>query len=172
VRDKGVFDLLEVAERVRAAVPGVRFTLGGDGPELAAVRQAAARLGPWVQAPGWIGGTALHDAFRRASVFALPSYNEGFPVCIVEAMVAGLPVVSTDVWGIPEAVLHGETGIVHRPGDQEALAAALIALLGDRTRARAMGRAGRERALRCFARDVLVGQTRAIWEELAARPRS
>jgi glycosyltransferase involved in cell wall biosynthesis len=92
-------------------------------------------------------------------------------VAIVEAMVAGLPVVSTDVWGIPEAVVHGETGIIHAPGDQDALAAALIALLNDRARARALGLAGRTRALTRFSRDVLVGQTRAIWEGVAQSAR-
>jgi glycosyltransferase involved in cell wall biosynthesis len=171
VRDKGVFDLIDVAARVRAAVPDARFTLGGDGPEMDRVRQAiaAAGVGDFVATPGWIGGDTLRAAFRRASVFALPSYNEGFPVSIVEAMVVGLPVVSTDVWGIPEAVIPDETGVIHRPGDQGALAAALIDLLTNRAKARAMGSAGRQRALTTFSRDVLVGQTRKIWEGIAGR---
>lgn len=169
VRDKGVFDLVEVAQQVRAAVPDVRFTLGGDGPELDAVRAAVAQAGAggFVATPGWIGGADLTRAFGRATVFSLPSYNEGFPVCIVEAMVVGLPVVSTDVWGIPEAVIHGETGVIHKPGDQRALAAALIELLGDRAQARSMGLAGRQRALTVFDRDTLMRQTRDIWVGLA-----
>jgi glycosyltransferase involved in cell wall biosynthesis len=171
VRDKGVYDLIEVARQVRDAVPEVRFTLGGDGPEIEQVRAAvrAAGVGDFVATPGWIGGEDLARAFARATVFSLPSYNEGFPVCIVEAMVVGLPVVSTDVWGIPEAVIHGETGVIHKPGDKGALAAALIELLGDRPRARAMGAAGRQRALTVFDRDVLMRQTREIWAEIAAR---
>jgi glycosyltransferase involved in cell wall biosynthesis len=169
VRDKGVYDLIEVAQRVRDAVPDVRFTLGGDGPEMEAVRAAVAAAGvvDFVATPGWIGGAELRAAFERATVFSLPSYNEGFPVCIIEAMAVGLPVVSTDVWGIPEAVLHGETGVIHAPGDQDALAAALIELLGDRARARAMGAAGRERALTVFDRDALMKQTRDVWVELS-----
>ncbi|MFH1469199.1 MAG: glycosyltransferase family 4 protein [Pseudomonadota bacterium] len=169
VRDKGVFDLIDVAARVRAAVPGVRFTLGGDGPEFEQVKQAIATagVGDFVATPGWIGGDTLRAAFGRASVFALPSYNEGFPVCIVEAMVVGLPVVSTGVWGIPEAVLDGETGLIHQPGDRDALARALIDLLADRERARAMGLAGRKRALSTFSREALMGQTRRIWEAVA-----
>ncbi len=168
VRDKGVYDIIEVAQRVRQAVPDARFTLGGDGPEMEQVRQAVAQagVGEFVDTPGWISGDDLTRAFERASVFCLPSYNEGFPVCIVEAMVVGLPVVSTDVWGIPEAVLHGETGVIHEPGDTEALAAGLIELLGDRDRAKRMGEAGRERAMSTFSRDVLVKQTREIWEGL------
>jgi glycosyltransferase involved in cell wall biosynthesis len=168
VRDKGVYDLIEVAQQVRQLVPDVRFTLGGDGPEMSQVRAAvaSARVGEFVSTPGWIGGQDLTQAFERATVFALPSYNEGFPVCIIEAMAVGLPVVSTDVWGIPEAVLDGETGVIHSPGDQAALAAALIELLGDRAKARAMGAAGRQRALTVFDRDVLMRQTREIWAGL------
>jgi glycosyltransferase involved in cell wall biosynthesis len=169
VRDKGVFDLIDVAPRVRAAVPHVRFTLGGDGPELEQVRAsvASAGVGGFVSTPGWIGGADLTRAFGRATVFSLPSYNEGFPVCIIEAMVVGLPVVSTDVWGIPEAVIHGETGVIHEPGDQIALAASLIELLGDRAKARAYGHAGRQRALTVFDRDTLMRQTRDVWAGLA-----
>ncbi len=168
VRDKGVYDIIDVAQQVRDVVPDVRFTLGGDGPELEQVESAvaAAGVGQFVHTPGWISGDALTQAFGRASVFCLPSYNEGFPVCIVEAMVVGLPVISTDVWGIPEAVVDGETGVIHAAGDQEALAKGLIGLLGDRERARAMGQAGRQRAMTTFSRDVLVRQTREIWEGL------
>jgi len=169
VRDKGVYDIIDVARQVRSAVPEARFTLGGDGPELQQVRAAvqAAGVGEFVHTPGWISGDDLVAAFQRASVFCLPSYNEGFPVCIVEAMVVGLPVVSTDVWGIPEAVQHGTTGLIHAAGDQPALAAALMDLLLHRDKARAMGAAGRERALAELSRDVLVRQTVEIWRSLA-----
>ena len=78
-------------------------------------------------------------------VFVLPSYREGFPISILEAMSAGLPVVATNIRGCRESVVHGETGLLVPPRDATAFAAAVEALLDDPDRARAMGRAGRAR---------------------------
>jgi glycosyltransferase involved in cell wall biosynthesis len=83
-------------------------------------------------------------------VFCLPSEMEGLPLVVLEAMAQGKPVVATAVGGTPELVVHGETGLLVRPGDVEALAAALAQLLDDPGQARRMGEAGRERVQREF----------------------
>ena len=82
----------------------------------------------------------------RSTVFALPSEIDKSPYSVLEAMFAGLPVVSTPVGGIPEMVLDGETGVLVPPGDEAAIAAALERLLGDDALRARMGAAARMRA--------------------------
>jgi glycosyltransferase involved in cell wall biosynthesis len=90
------------------------------------------------------------DVLASTDVFVLSSRSEGFPVSILEAMAAGLPVVATDVGGVAESVVDGETGLLVPPGDPGALAAALECLLTDSGLRRRLGTAGRERARRHF----------------------
>ncbi len=87
-------------------------------------------------------------------------------MAILEAMAMAKPVVATRVGGIPEIVIDGVTGLLVSPRDPEALAEAIIALLQDRERAKAMGQAGRERVERYFRVERMVHQTEALYEEL------
>ena len=92
----------------------------------------------------------LGSYYRLADVFVLPSFNEAFPLVILEAMSCGCPVIATDVGGIPEMLVHGETGLVVGPGDPEALAEAMVDVLKDSARAEEMGNAGLERVAQAF----------------------
>jgi glycosyltransferase involved in cell wall biosynthesis len=96
------------------------------------------------------GDVALMELLARTAVFVLPSQIDKSPYSVLEAMFAGVPVVSTRVGGIPELVEDGVTGLLVEPGDDEALLAAITALLDDPARAEAMGAAGRSRALERF----------------------
>ena len=113
-------------------------------------------------------GAAKLAALHGADVFVLPSYSENFGVSVVEAMASGLPVVSTNVSGLPECVEHGVTGLLVPERQPEALAAAIGLLLSDPERARALGRAGRAKVEREFAahRNVRPIAT-ALYEALA-----
>ena len=87
----------------------------------------------------------------RADLFALPSFAEGVPVVLMEAMAAGLPVLATAIAGIPELVEDGVSGRLVAPGDTSGFAAAMADLLADPARARAMGRAGRQKVAAEFS---------------------
>lgn len=93
---------------------------------------------------------ALRRLFDQADVFVLPTRADFSPMAVVEAMAAGLPIVTTRVGAIPEQVVDGETGLLTRPGDAVDLARALAALLDDPERLRAYGAAGRSRAERHY----------------------
>lgn len=93
---------------------------------------------------------ALRRLFDEADVFVLPTRADCSPMAIVEAMAAGLPVVTTDVGAISEQIVDGETGLLTRPGDPADLGRALAELLNDPERLKTYGAAGRARAERCY----------------------
>jgi glycosyltransferase involved in cell wall biosynthesis len=127
-----------------------RATLVGDGPDAAEVAATveARGLSDRVELLGAEGAVA--ELLTRSDIFVLSSRSEGFPVSILEAMAAGLPVVATHVGGIAEAVVDGETGILVPAADPQALAGALERLAADVELRRRLGAAGRARALRLF----------------------
>src|SRR5207237_990381 len=104
---------------------------------------------------GWLDGTELAGAYARARVLALPSvWPEAFGLAGLEAVAHGLPVVASDVGGIPEWLDAGQSGELVPPGDATALADALAGLLGDPERADRLGAMGRSRASSNFSIDA------------------
>ena len=159
VREKGVLDLLQAIALVRERVPGIRLLVMGD--TLASDRgrgiqreirdlMTAHELEKNIVFLGF--REDVPSLLRLADVFALPSYREGMPLTILEAMAAARPVVTTNVRGCREEVVDGVTGLLVEPGDVRGLAEAIRSLALDRERARAMGLAGRLRAEKAFDR--------------------
>jgi glycosyltransferase involved in cell wall biosynthesis len=122
----------------------------GEGPLQAAIAGDVHRRGleKRIELLGTRGD--VPEILASSDVFVLSSRSEGFPVSILEAMAAALPVVATDVGGVGEAVLDGETGLLVPPGNPQALTEALERLLRDDALRRRLGAAGRERAQRRF----------------------
>lgn len=136
---KGCYDIPSVAEEVVNAVPTVKFILGGAGSteDETTVKKLFKDKGvaDYVIFPGWVRGTEKDKLLREADVFFLPSYNEGMPMSVLDAMGYGLPVVSTNVGGIPKIVHSGENGMCCDPGDINTMASAITELLtNDQTR--------------------------------------
>ena len=166
---KGALDLVAAAEGVLATHPNARFALYGNGDVEGVRAEVAARgLAERVQVPGWIRGDDRLRALREASVLVLPSYQEGLPMSILEAMGAGLPVVATPVGGVAEAVVDGETGALVAPGDIPGLEAALRRLVADPALRLRQGAAGRRRAEDLFDLDVVTEQLRELWSAVNA----
>jgi glycosyltransferase involved in cell wall biosynthesis len=112
-------------------------------------------------------GSVTHDElaahYRRATVLVAASLSDAFPLPVVEAMGAALPVVGSAVGGIPEAVVDGETGLLFEPGNVDALAAALKRMLDDGDLRVRMGTAGRARALRLFSWQAISDQISRVY---------
>ena len=166
---KAVAVLLAAMPRVLAAFPACRLVIVGDGEQggrvAAAVR--ARGLTAHVELAGVLPRPAAMARLAEADVFCLPSIYEGLPLAILEAMAAGLPVVATAVSGNPEAVEDGTTGLLVPPESAAALADALIALLADPERRRAMGEAGRARVAARFSIDRIAAEHLALLRRLA-----
>jgi glycosyltransferase involved in cell wall biosynthesis len=109
---------------------------------------------------------ALIDEYRAADVFVLPSYAEGFPNSVLEAMSVGLPVIATSVGGVPEIVQNGVTGIVVPPRSSDALAEAIKRLIGDEAARKAMGAAAREKILAHHTFNHSIATYRRIFQLL------
>ncbi len=138
---------LRVAARVRKTIPAAHFLVVGDGVRRADLERLAGELA-LTEAVHFVGSrNDVPQLLSQTNVFLLTSHMEASPVSILEAMSCELPVVATQVGSIPESVVEGETGFMAPAGDEEALAARVVELLGDPRRAEKMGRAGRERVL-------------------------
>ncbi len=138
----------------------------GDGPLRRQVQQFASANG--LQRRVIFSGdrTDVPSLLASAEIFVLPSRWEGLPLVVIEAMFAGLPVVATRVGGVSELVEDGKTGILVPPNHPDALARAIRQLLDDRTLARTMGQAGRERALQEFTLDRMLSETERLYADL------
>jgi glycosyltransferase involved in cell wall biosynthesis len=159
-RQKNQAALLDVWPRVRAAVPGARLALvgdGEDGPELAARAVEGVLLaGARDDVPDWLAA---------ATVVVQPSRWEGMSLSVLEALARARAVVATDVPGMAEAI--GPAGAVVALGDAGALAAAVTARLADPSRADAEGAAGRERVERDHDRRRQLARLLAVYDEVA-----
>jgi glycosyltransferase involved in cell wall biosynthesis len=148
---KHVADLLRAMPQVRRDVPSAHAVIIGDGPEHAPLRALAAELGLG-DAVQFLGAIADDDEvarwYRHADLFCLPSVQEAFGIVFLEAMASGLPVVATRAAAIPEVVPDGQAGLLVPPGDVDALAAALTALLREPARRTAYGAYGQAHARR------------------------
>ena len=164
---KGTYDILQVVPGVLRQFPRAQFWFGGDG-ELDEVRRRLHGK-PWasrVRLLGWVSGAEKDAALRAADVFLLPSYAEGLPMALLEAMAHGLPVVTTPVGGIPQAVADGRTGLLIRPGDVEALQAAILSLLRRPDEAAAMGAAARRVVIENYAMPSVQARLTALYDDL------
>lgn len=131
--EKGQADLVRAAEKVLAKQPkgDIHFVIAGNGPlekDLAELVRAL-NLEHRVHLVGF--RSDVGTLYAAADLFVLPSYSEGLPNVLLEAMTASVPVVSTNVGGVPELVADGRSGLLTEPGNPGALAEAMIALIAD-----------------------------------------
>ena len=150
VEQKGQLLLVEAMAFALRAHPALRLTLVGDGELRGPIETAiAARgLGGRVTITGWLDEARVRAELAAAHGLVMPSFAEGLPMVVMEAMAAGRPVIATAIAGVPELVLPGETGWLVPAGDPEALARAMVLLAETpREALAAMGAAGRTRAL-------------------------
>jgi glycosyltransferase involved in cell wall biosynthesis len=122
-----------------------RLVLAGDG-DLEAIGKLAAPFGEQVRVLSWIDSAERECLLAQSDVFVLPSYNEGVPMSLLEAMSAGLPAIVTPVGGIPDVLSHGVEGLMVEPARVADLSAAMARLVNNDAERLASGRRAHERA--------------------------
>ena len=163
--EKGHAVLLAAFDLVRRQVPQARLRLVGDG-ELEAELKADVASRGLNGSVEFVGAVPqIWPVLASAHVFALPSLSEAFGIAAVEAMAAGVPVVASEVGGLPEIVTPGVTGELFPPGDHEALASHLIRLLRSPDLRERMGAAGRE-AAQAHSMERTVARYVALYDEM------
>ena len=129
---KGAYDLPDIVAKVCEKDPQAEFAICGEGSAKEEVqRKIQKSYIDNVRFPGWVRGAEKKKLLMESSVYFLPSYQEGMPMSILDAMGYGLSVVSTDVGGIPKIVRDGENGTICRPGDKDEMAKALLRYLSN-----------------------------------------
>lgn len=157
---------LAAAAEVRRQVPGARFLIVGDGElrQTLELQTAALGLTAAVRFLGWRAD--IDRLYADIDVMALTSRNEGSPVALIEAMAAGVPVVSTDVGGVADVVEHGVSGLLAPMDDAAAVARHVVTLLADPAMRRTMGRHGRTKVAATYDAGRLVTDIETLYEDL------
>ena len=150
---KGLPVLLEALARIAGDHPGLTLDLIGDGPARGMLKAQAAALGlsDRVRFLGYRSQGAVAEALAECDMLVLPSFAEGLPVVLMEALAARLPVIATRIAGVPELVEDGVSGLLVPPGDVAALARAIGRLAGDAELRLKMGDAGARAVARGFS---------------------
>jgi glycosyltransferase involved in cell wall biosynthesis len=172
VAEKGFLDVLRALPRVKERVGSVRAIFAGEwysqqDKKMADEIVETLGLGPSVEFVGPVGPDRKNELLRMADLFVFPSANEGQPFVILEAMAAGLPVVSTRIACIPEMVQDELNGYLVEPKDIEGLTEKICVLLADHDLRQRMGAAGRERFLRDFTFDTFAQRMSAVFSKIS-----
>lgn len=169
VREKGILELLEAMRLASEKMPNLVLLIAGDNKtggdrdvETQALVQeylTSTKLPFRVEFTGFIDD--VEEMMKALDVFALPSYREGMPRTIIEAMASGKPVIASDIRGCREEVSHGETGLLVPVREAEPLGKAIVDILNSPELARSMGEKGRERAEQYFDEQLVMD--RQLW---------
>lgn len=124
---KGAWDVLEAVKKIKNIYPELKVYMAGDG-EVEKVREKVIEedLNDQISVVGWTDFDGKIELMKKTSTLLLPSYNEGLPMSILEAMAAGKVIITTDVGGIPEVIKSNENGIIIKPGDVDGLSKAML----------------------------------------------
>jgi glycosyltransferase involved in cell wall biosynthesis/serine acetyltransferase len=168
VETKGHTDLIRAASVISRECPAAKFLLIGDGAERARLEVMTGELGLHETVLFAGRRTDVPTVLACCDLFVLPSWAEGLPNSVLEAMAVGLPVVATSVGGTPEIIEDGVNGLLVEPRDSHALAGAILQLLGNEGFAKQLARSAQERVHGQFSFDRLLSELDSLY--LEARP--
>ena len=174
IPSKGIIDLIQATALIkREGLDTFCMTLCGKGEM---EREIDSKIEEYnlngnIINKGWVSGEVKENCFKEADVLVLPSYKEGMPMVILEAFSYGLPVIATNISGIPELITHGENGFLFRPGDIESLAIYMKTMMSDAALRKRMGAKSIQYAAR-FDRDVIAQEWKNIYQKSIDRPKN
>jgi glycosyltransferase involved in cell wall biosynthesis len=168
-RHKGLADAISAVAELKPRYPRITLKVVGDG-DVEHYKELMRKLNVVanVEFLGTLEPAQIAGVCRESDLLVLPSSNDSFPMVIVEAMAAGLPVVSTNIGGIPTVISSGVNGLLVEPHDVPALAGAMEQILGDPKLAAKLGRAGRRKVLAGLTWAQKAADTQSLFEQVLA----
>lgn len=167
-KEKGIRELLEVMPKLKEQHPDVCLYLAGIWEDTELKAQAVS-LKECVTDLGWISGAEKQKYLRECDIFVLPSYFEGQPVSVLEAMANACAIVTTRTGSIPDMVMEGETGLFAERGDTKTLAEGLLRLLADSALCRRLGENARRKAEDEYSIDNNIKQLLAVYGSISCK---
>lgn len=168
---KGCFDIPNIMRLVTNEISDVELWICGDGEkeDVEWVKKELIKLGVFENClfPGWVRNQEKNDFLSDADLFFLPSYNEGMPMSVLDAMGYGLPIVSTKVGGIPKIVLDNINGLCNIPGDVNGLANSIIYILKNNNIRHSLGAQSIQLIKEKYSLDKHLGEIQEIYEEVS-----
>lgn len=167
---KGIYDLVSAWSEVVSKYPHAKLIIGGNG-EIEQVKKLIIDLGlhDSIDLLGWVGGNDKLKLLADTDVFVLPSYNEGLPMSVLEAMAWQRAVVTTKVGGIPELICNKVDGLLIDPGNVSALLESLLDLAGNPSLRISLADNARQKILMNFSNEVVIPQIEKVYLELTER---
>jgi glycosyltransferase involved in cell wall biosynthesis len=170
-RIKGIDRLIDAAKAVAEAIPQARFLVVGDGPQREALLSRVRRLE--------LGERCIFTGLRSDvpqilpafDLFVLPSLSEALGIAVIEALASGVPVVASRVGGVPEVVIHGETGLLVPPGDATQLAQAILYMAANLAEAKQWAERGQKRVRRMFDVNRLADAQAGLYQHFLEQKR-
>ena len=164
---KGTYDLIEVLPEIFRNYPDSHVYFGGDGEQKQAEQLCREKgIAEHVTFLGWVRGAEKEKLLKECSIYVLPTYHEGMPMSILEAMAYGMAVVSTYVGGIPHIITSGENGLLCEAGDKETLKENLMQLLSNSGLRKMLGSSAKETLLQNFDIKETVGRLLRLYENV------
>jgi teichuronic acid biosynthesis glycosyltransferase TuaC len=156
IKEKGLYELLEAFAVARQSVPALQLKICGRGPETAGLQKKIneLKMTGCVELVGAVAPEKVPAWMQASDIFAFPSYREGMPNAVMEAMTCGLPVIATAVGGLPAALGQCQGAILVEPKNIEQLTGAILKVAGDTTLRDRMGKHARETAVQRFGADT------------------
>ena len=172
---KGGYDFTGIVSRVTERFPDAVFVFAGSGSkeDETAIKGSLEQAGLMKNCrfPGWVRGGEKDKLLKESSLFLLPSYQEGLPMAILDAMAYGLPVVSTNVGGIPQLIVSGESGFIAEPGDCDKLSDGICRILDNETDYKALSAESHRIAAEEFGFDAHLAKLEKVYEEILTQRR-
>lgn len=164
-REKGIGELLSVMPKLQRQFPDVKLYLGGIWED-ESLKERMLSIGGCVTDLGWVGGSDKQRILRECDILVLPSYFEGQPVSILEAMANACGIVASDTGGIPDMIADGQTGLLVPPKDAKALEEKLLALLADSDLCRRLGENAEKKAAAEYSIEQNIDRLLAVYEAI------
>lgn len=165
---KGLIDLIESAKYVCQEYPDIKFVLTGKGTSKRYLERRINELGlkKNFYFAGFVNRSKLLEYYQNATVYVLPSYYEGLPTSLLEAMSCGMPSIATDVEGSSELLKHGENGLLVPPRDPKRLAEAITRLLDDEELRKRLGGNARKHIVNNYDWEIITDKMEKVYTSL------